>query len=117
MATEALILKEAEDCQKKIIYANFKAVGINAKVAVMGNLNDKQKQSLNETLKKFPKLKSEGLGTVDIEPVHLELKPGATPFHSRAYPVPKAYEILIRKVSNQFCQRSSSQRRLVTSEF
>jgi len=55
-------------------------------VEAIDYLNDQQNQSLN---KKFPNLFSGGLGTLDIEPVHLELKPGATPFPSRAYSIPK----------------------------
>ena len=89
--------------QNKIIYTDYKAVDIDAKVAAMDYLNDQQKQSLNETLKKFPKLVLGGLGTLDIVPVHLELKPGAIPFHSRAYPIPKAYEKVTRKESDRFC--------------
>ena len=69
----------------------------------MDYLNDKQKQGLARTLEKFPKLFSGGLGTLDIEPVHIELKPGAVPFHAKAYPIPKAYEKATRTESKRFC--------------
>jgi len=69
----------------------------------MDYLNDKQKEELTRTLEKFLKLFSGELGTLDIDPVHIELKPGAVPFHSRAYPVPKAYENPTRKESRRFC--------------
>ena len=67
-----LILKEVEDRQNKILDANYNVVDIDAKVAAMDYLNDQQKQRLNRMLKKFPKLFSGGLETLDIEPVHLE---------------------------------------------
>ena len=66
LATEAPTLNKAEDRQNWILDANYKAVNIDAKVEVMDYLNDQQKQSLNKTLKKFPKLFSGGLGTLDI---------------------------------------------------
>ena len=104
LATEAQILKEVEDHQNRILDANYKAVDIDAKVEAMNYLNDQQKQSLNKTLKKFPKLLSGGLGTLDIEPVYLELKMGAAkPFHSRANPVPNADGKVTRKKSDRFC--------------
>ena len=103
LATEAPILKEAEDQQNQTLHANYKAVNIDAKVETMDYLIDQQKQNLNMTLKKFPKLFSGGLGILDIEQVHLELKLGATPFHSRVYPVPNAYEKVTRKESDRFC--------------
>ena len=40
LATEAPILKEAEDRQTQIIDANYKAVDIDSKVETMDYLND-----------------------------------------------------------------------------
>ena len=40
LANEAPILKEAEDRQKRILDANYKAVDIDAKVEAMDYLND-----------------------------------------------------------------------------
>ena len=56
LATEAPTLKEAEDRQNWIVYANYKAVNIDHKVEAMDYLNNQQKQSLNKTLNKFPKM-------------------------------------------------------------
>ena len=69
----------------------------------MDYLNDKQKKGLARTLEKLPKLFSGGLGILDIEPVHIELKPGAVPFHAKAYPVPKAYEKATKTESRRSC--------------
>ena len=45
-------------------------------------LSDTEKQKLKKLLKQFPELLSGGLGTLDIEPVHLEVIPGAKPYHA-----------------------------------
>jgi hypothetical protein len=44
-----------------------------------------------------PTLFGGGLGELKVKPIHLKLKPGAQPYHARAYPVPKAYEKTTRK--------------------
>ena len=54
-------------------------------------------------MKKFPELFSGGLGTIDIEPIHLEIEEGARPKHSKPYPVPKAYEEVTKKECMRFC--------------
>ena len=69
----------------------------------MDELSAHQKDQLTKTLKKFPALFSGGLGTIDIEPIHLEIKEGSRLKHSKAYPVPKAYEKVTKKKCTRFC--------------
>ena len=69
----------------------------------MTELNAHQKEQLTKTLKKFPALFSGGLGTIDIEPIHLEIEEGATPKHSKPYPVPKAFDKVTKKECIWFC--------------
>ena len=40
--------------------------------------------------------------TLNIEPVHFELKPNATPFHAKPFPIPKAYENLTKEECGRF---------------
>ena len=40
--------------------------------------------------------------TLNIEPVHFELKPNATPFHAKPFPIPKAYENLTKEECGWF---------------
>ena len=42
------------------------------------------------------------IGTLNIEPVHFELKPNATPFHAKLFPIPKAYEHLTKEECKRF---------------
>ena len=53
----------------------------------MNKLSAHQKEQLTKILKKFPALFSGGLGTIDIEPIHLEIEEGARLEHSKPYPV------------------------------
>ena len=103
LATESPILKQAEERQNRILDANYKAIDLDKKVNAMSELSAHQKEQLIKTLKKFPELFSGGLGTIDIEPIHLEIEEGARPKHSKPYPVPKAYEKVTKKECMKFC--------------
>ena len=103
LATEAPILKQAEERQNRILDANYTAIDLDEKVNAMSELSAHQKEQLIKTLKKFPELFSGGLGTIDIEPIHLEIEEGARPKHSKPYPVPKAYEKVTKKECTRFC--------------
>ena len=105
LATETPILKLAEERQNMILNANhYEAIDLDAKVDAIESLSDHQKKQFIKTLKKFPTLfTSGGLGVIDIQPIHLEIKEGAKPKHSKTYPVPKAFENLTKKECVGFC--------------
>ena len=44
------------------------------------------------------------MGTLNIKPIHIELKKDATPFHAKPFPVPKAYEATTKKESDTFAK-------------
>ena len=56
------------------------------------DITNATKKKLKNTLKKYPSLFGTGLGTLDMRPVELELKPDAKPYVSKFYNVPQAYE-------------------------
>ena len=89
LATEAPILKLAEERQNRILDANYEVIDLDAKVNVMDSLSEHQKEQLRTTLKMFPTLFSKGLGTIDTGLIHLNIKEGTTLTHSKPYPVPK----------------------------
>ena len=69
----------------------------------MDSLSEHWKKQLISALKRFPTLYSEGLWTVDIEPIYLEIKESATHKYSKAYPIPKAFEKLTKNECVSFC--------------
>ena len=42
------------------------------------------------------------IGTLNIKPVHFVLKPNATPFHAKPFPILKAYKNLTKEDCEQF---------------
>ena len=103
LATQATILKIAEERQNRILDANYAAIDLDEKVNTMAELNAHQKKQLTKTLKNFPALFSGGLGTIDIDPIHLEIDQGARPKYSKPYPVCIRFcEIGVLEEANHF---------------
>ena len=61
------------------------------------NLESNQIQDLKNLLHKYEDLFDGGLGTWNTTPINLELKPGATPYHAKPYPVPFSQEAKLRE--------------------
>ena len=98
LSTEEPVLKEAEECQKRIMDADYSAVDITEHVDSMEALNQEQKDLLKSVLNKYKDtLFSGGLGVLDIEPGHMELIEGAVPYRANPFPIPQAYETTTKK--------------------
>ena len=88
LATEATILELAEKRQNRILNDNYEGIDLDATVNSIGSLSEHQKKQLIKTLK-FPTLFSGGLGIIDIKPIHLEIKDGASQNIPRSTQSPK----------------------------
>jgi hypothetical protein len=84
------ILFEAEERQARILDANYEKADIDEVVKEIDNLNEEEKRLLSNVLKDFPILFGGGLGTLNVKPVHLELKEGAKPYHAKPFPIPQS---------------------------
>jgi hypothetical protein len=62
------------------------------------------RNKLLDLLKEFEDLFDGTLGEWNTEPVHLELKEGAKPFHGRPFPVPKIHKNTLIKELNRLCE-------------
>jgi hypothetical protein len=58
---------------------------------------------LLDILTEYEDLFDSARGEWNTEPVHLELKEGAKPFHGRAFPVPKIHKNTLIKELNRLC--------------
>ena len=67
------------------------------------HLDAHQRKLLLDLLLEFEDLFDGTLGIWDTEPVHLELKEGAKPYHGRPYPVPKAHKETLMKEIQRMC--------------
>ena len=95
MTMEATVLKEAEQQQNKILDSNYDATDINALCKDMTHLKPSEQQKLSELLNKYPCLFKGGLGTLNVPPVKIEIRPltqSEKPYHARAFPIPHYYK-------------------------
>jgi len=67
-------IREAETTHAKILDADYSAVDINAYVAELQTLSEKEKHLLIRVLNKHAKLFQGGLGILNVPPIHLELQ-------------------------------------------
>jgi hypothetical protein len=88
---------EAELRQSRILDADYSKADITESVRTLSHLSNREQDLLIELLEQYPVLFGGGLGKLDIPPVDLELKPGAKPYHARAFPVPQSLERTTRK--------------------
>lgn len=92
MSMEATVLQAAEQRHSRILDADYSAADINTFVDELQYLSSEERKQLGEMLHKHQPVFQGGLGTLNIKPIHLELKPGSKPYHGRAFPVPHSLE-------------------------
>mgnify|MGYP002063084857 CR=1 FL=1 len=97
ISQQPTIITEVEERQSRILDADYSTVDIDEHIDELKHLNLEEKKLLKEMLKRHTELFSGGLGTLNIKPVKLELKPGATPYHARSFPVPKSLEATTKR--------------------
>ena len=102
MTQEPTVLKQAEERYVKILDADYSKVEADEYVESLTHLNTSQKAKLLAILRAYPTLFGGGLGQLQIEPIHLELKPGAKPYHAKPFAIPKAYEATTKKEIDRF---------------
>ena len=102
LATESSVVKMSEDRHNEIIKIMYAEVDINEYVKTLEHLDKNQQTALANVLDAYSEMYRGSIGTLNIKPVHFELKPGAKPFCTRPFPVPKAYENLTKEECARF---------------
>ena len=102
-AIESPILKMSEERHNEIIKIMYGKTDIDHYVSKLTNLSTPEQQQLGYILRKYPAMFEGEIGTLNIPPVHFELKPGSIPYSGRPFPVPKAYEHLTKEECCRFC--------------
>ena len=100
------LIKEDEDLEriKRILDAKYEKADLNKVVENCTHLTPTEKQKLYNLLKKYEDLFDGTLGKWKGEPYHIELKEGATPYHARAWPIPKIHEQTLRLEIDRLCK-------------
>lgn len=93
---------DAERIQQ-IVSAKYSPADLKEEVSKL-NLDDTDKESLFNLLTKYNSLFDGTLGIWKSEPVHLELKPDAKPYHSKPYPVPFSQEKKLKEELQRFIE-------------
>ena len=91
---------DAERIQQ-IVSAKYSPADLKEEVSKL-TLDDMDKESLLILLTKYNSLFDGTLGIWKSEPVHLELKPDAKPYHSKPYPVPFSQEKKLKEELQRF---------------
>ena len=98
------ILKISEARHNEIIKIMYGKTNIKEYVAKQSTLNTTEQQQLGYLLSQYPNMFEGEIGTLNIPPVHFELRPGSKPYSGRPFPIPKAYETLTKEECRRFCK-------------
>ena len=81
----------------KILDAKYSPADLDKLVNDVSTINETEQKQLLLLLRKHEQLFDGTLGQWQGKPYHINLKEGAQPYHSKPYPVPKAYEETLKK--------------------
>ena len=95
---------EAQERLKRILDAKYEAADLNDVCQQQTELNDEEKQKLLRLLNKYQHLFDGTLGKWTGSKVELELNEGATPYHARAFPIPRVHLETLKLEVNRLCE-------------
>ena len=100
---ESLAMDEASDRIKQIIDAKYEPANLDHVVQECKHLNKEEQSSLHHLLSQYEGLFDGTLGQWTEEPYDIKLKKDATPYHARAYPIPRAHEATLKHEVQRLC--------------
>ena len=86
----------------QILDAKYEKANLRTITENCTHLSDPDKQKLLELLQGFEELFDGTLGDWDCEPVSLQLREGAKPYHGRPFPIPKKQMDITKKKSKDY---------------
>jgi hypothetical protein len=97
-------LAEAAERIKRILDAKYEPANLEEIVADHTHLSEEEKEGLLSLLKKYESLFDGSLGTWKGEDYNIELRSDATPYHARAFPIPRIHEQTLRHEVDRLCE-------------
>ena len=82
---------------RRILDTNYQMYNLSKVVSIGEKLSNNEQSMLRHVLNKYEFLFDGTLRTWNTRPVNIEIQPGAKPYHSKPYPVPRAQEAVFRK--------------------
>ena len=92
--SEAIL--DATERLKMILDAKYEEADLMEVAKSAANLSAEEQMRLHELLEAHQDLFDGTLGKWNMGAYHIELRPDATPYHARAFPIPKAYTNTLR---------------------
>ena len=87
----------------KILDAKYAPADLDVEANKNPELNKVQCKQLRSLFEKYKTLFDGTVGTWKGEKYNIELKPDAKPYHAKAYPIPKAYEGVLKLEVERLC--------------
>ena len=102
---ESQSLLEATKCLIEILDAKYEKANLRAitKMGCLNYLSATERNKLLQLLQDFEELFDGTLGDWDCNPVSLQLKAGAQPYHGRSFPIPKKHVETLKKETQRLC--------------
>jgi hypothetical protein len=105
-------LQQAEkDFEEKLALLPAEYRRADLRSIIPSHLNVTQQNQLHGILQQYSDLFEGKLGSLPGSPVSLQLKPNSTPYHGRAFAVPKIYSSLFRAEVDRLCKLGVLQQR------
>ena len=89
-------IADASERLKSILDAKYEAADLGEIARDADYLNPDQKRKLHSILMKYEELFDGTLGKWEMEPYEVELREDATPYHARAFPIPRIHQASLR---------------------
>ena len=97
-------MSDATDRLKRILDAKYEAADLDDVITAQDQLNDSEKSQLNKLLRRYEGLFDGTLGQWTGSKVHLVLNKDATPYHARAFPLPKVHYDTLKFEVERLCE-------------
>jgi hypothetical protein len=88
---EPMAVEDTTERIRNILDNKYQAIDLEKVCSVWSHLEYQQQQKLFDLLNKFSNLFDGTLGKWNHDPIKLELKEGATPYHAQPFPIPKCH--------------------------
>ena len=97
-------VEEAASHIKEILDAKYQPANLKEIVENCTNLSPEQREDLHALLMKYEDLFDGTLGHWKGDGYDIKLKEGVTPYHARAFPIPRIHEQTLRHEVDRLCQ-------------
>ena len=102
---DADTVTDATECMKRILDAKYEAADLDEICRdQQPTLSDEEKEALRRLLYKYEDLFDGTLGKWTGSPIKLTLTKDATPYHARAFPVPRCHLATLKQEVERLCK-------------